>query len=301
MLDTYQLNVFLVAAELENFTEAARHLNLSQPSVSSQIQSLERQLGIPLFRRAGRHIRLTEEGRLLVPLAREMIHLSTRIEETMASLAGEVVGDLKLSCSTSAGKYALPRLIAQFRQRFPRVRVRCVVSTRETALRALIEGTTHLAVSSAREYKHQIRYRLFLSDPVILIVPISHRWAERGQIEPADLLGESFVLREETSGTRRVLEGGLAAHGIATEQLKTVMEISNSEAIRTAVEAGIGVAFVSHLVAAAGIETGRVAEVKVAGMDLQQELYIGASLNRPATKAQAAFWDFLAQETDSAV
>jgi DNA-binding transcriptional LysR family regulator len=300
MLDTYQLNVFLVAAELENFTEAARHLNLSQPSVSGQIQSLERQLGAPLFRRAGRHIRLTEEGRLLVPLAREMVHLSTRIEETMASVAGEVIGHLKLSCSTSAGKYALPRLIAQFRQQFPKVQVTCVVATRETALRALLDGTTHLAVSSAREYNHQIRYRLFLSDPVILIVPIDHPWAERGQVEPRDLLQESFILREEASGTRRVLEGGLAAHGIAIEQLKIVMEMGNSEAIRTAVEAGIGVAFVSRLVAAAGIETGRVVEVAVAGMDLKQELYIGASLNRPATRAQAAFWDLIAQALDQA-
>jgi DNA-binding transcriptional LysR family regulator len=300
MLDTYQLNIFLVAAELENFSQAAGHLNLSQPSVSSQIQALERQLGVALFRRAGRHIRLTEEGRLLVPLAREMVHLSTHIEETMASLAGEVVGHLKLGCSTSAGKYALPRLIAQFCQRFPQVRVSCIVATRQTALRELLEGTTHLVVSSAREYNHQIRYRLFLTDPVILIVPVDHPWAQRGQIEPSELLQERFVLREEASGTRRVVETGLAAQGVAVEELNTVMEIANSEAIRTAVEAGIGVAFISRLVAAAGIETGRVVEVGVAGIDLQQELYIGSNLSRPATRAQAAFWEFVAEETGRA-
>jgi DNA-binding transcriptional LysR family regulator len=298
MLDTYQLNIFLVAADLENFTEAAQHLSLSQPSVSSQIQSLEQQLGTTLFRRAGRHIQLTEEGRLLVPLAREMIHQSAHIEETMASLAGEVIGHLKLGCTTSAGKYALPRLIAQFRQQFPKVQVSCIVATRQTALQALLEGTVHVVVTSAREYQHQIRYRLFLSDRVILIVPVHHPWAERGQIELSDLMQESFVLREEGSGTRRVLEGGLTAHGIAVEQLDVVMEIANSEAIRTAVEAGIGVAFISRLVAAAGIETGRVVEVDVEGMDLQQELYIGASLNRPASKAQAAFWEFIVQDSE---
>jgi DNA-binding transcriptional LysR family regulator len=298
MLDTYQLNIFLVAAELENFTEAAQHLNLSQPSVSSQIQSLEQQLGTTLFRRAGRHIQLTEEGRLLVPLAREMVHLSTHIEETMASLAGEVVGHLKLGCSTSAGKYILPRLIAQFRRKYPRVKVSCIVATRPAALQALIDGTAHLAVSSAREYQHQIRYRLFSSDPVVLIAPANHPWAESGQIDVSELMRESFILREEASGTRRVLEGGLAAHGLAVDQLDVVMEMANSEAIRTAVEAGIGVAFISRLVAAAGIETGKVVAIQVAGMDLQQDLYIGTSLNRPATRAQAAFWEFVTEGTD---
>jgi DNA-binding transcriptional LysR family regulator len=298
MLDTYHLYIFLVAAELENFTQAAQHLNLSQPSVSSQIQSLEQQLGTALFRRAGRHIQLTEEGRLLVPLAREMIHLSTRIEETMASLAGEVVGHLKLGCTTSAGKYALPRIIAQYRQQFPKVQVSCVVTNRQIALQALLDGSIHLVVTSVREYQHRIRYRLFLSDPVVLIVPLDHPWAERGQIEVSELIKESFVLREEGSGTRRVLEGGLAAHGIAVEQLDVVMEIANSEAIRTAVEAGIGVGFLSRLVAAAGIETRRVVEVGVMGMDLEQDLYIGSSLNRPAGKAQAAFWDCFVQDTE---
>jgi DNA-binding transcriptional LysR family regulator len=149
-----------------------------------------------------------------------------------------------------------------------------------------------------REYQHRIRYRLFLSDPVVLIVPLDHPWAERGQIEVSELIKESFVLREEGSGTRRVLEGGLAAHGIAVEQLDVVMEIANSEAIRTAVEAGIGVGFLSRLVAAAGIETRRVVEVGVMGMDLEQDLYIGSSLNRPAGKAQAAFWDCFVQDTE---
>jgi DNA-binding transcriptional LysR family regulator len=298
MLDTYQLNIFLVAAEFENFTKAAEYLNLSQPSVSNHIQSLERQLGVELFRRAGRHIYLTEEGLLLVPLAREMVHLSTHIEETIASVAGEVVGHLKLGCSTSAGKYAFPRLIAQFREEYPRVKVSCMVCTREAALRSLLAGTIHVAVSSAREHLHQIRYQLFLSDPIILVVPVDHPWAKRDQVEPRELLQEKMILREEASGTRRVLEGGLVAQGIAVEELDIVMEIANSEAIRTAVEAGIGVAFISRLVAAAGIETGRVVEVGVTGMDLQQELHIGACLNRPATRAQAAFWEFVSRGTE---
>ncbi len=293
MLDAHQLNIFLVAAELENFSQAARHLNLSQPSVSAQIQSLERRLGIQLFHRSGRHISLTEAGQALLPLAREMVHYSIHIEETMASLTGDVFGRLKLGCSTAAGKYILPRLTARFLDQHPKVQVTCGVTTRRAALEALLDGTIHLAVSSAREFGKKIEYYPFTTDQVVLVVPFDHPWAAQGQIEPQELLTEKFILREETAGTRRTLEQGLAKHGIFVDQLQTVMVMGNSEALRTAVEEKIGVSFISRLVASAGISLGQIVQVDVANLNLEQQLYIGYNIRRPATKAQAAFWEFI--------
>jgi DNA-binding transcriptional LysR family regulator len=293
VLDAHQLNIFLVAAEMENFTEAALHLNLSQPSVSAQVKSLERRLGMQLFHRAGRHISLTEAGQALLPLAREMVHLSIHIEETMASLAGTAVGHLKLGCSTAVGRYTLPRLIARFREQHPQVQVSCSVMTRETALKALLDGIVHLAVTSAREFSKEIEYYPFTTDQVVLIVPADHPWAAREQIEPQELLTENFILREKTAGTRHALEEGLAKHGLHTDQLQTVMIMGSSEAIRTAVEEKIGVSFISRLVASASVQLGRIVEVDVANLDLKQQLYIGRNIRRPATKAQTAFWEFV--------
>jgi DNA-binding transcriptional LysR family regulator len=293
MLDTHQLNIFVIAAELENFTEAAHQLNLTQPSVSAQVQSLERRLGVQLFHRSGRHISLTEAGQALLPLAREMVQLSINVEEMMASLAGTAVGHLKLGCSTAVGRYTLPRLIARFREQYPQVQVTCNVMTRRSALQALLEGTLHLAVTSAREFSKDIEYRHLTTDPIVLIVPASHPWANRGHVEPQELLDENLILREKTAGTRRALEDGLAEHGIHTDQLQTVMVMGSSEAIRTAVEEKIGVAFISRLVASAGIDLGRIVEVDVANLELKQQLYIGHNIRRPATKAQTAFWEFV--------
>jgi DNA-binding transcriptional LysR family regulator len=293
MLDAHQLNIFLIAAELENFTNAAQHLNLSQPSVSAQIQSLERRLGTELFHRSGRHISLTEAGQVLLPLAREMVQLSIHIEETMASLSGTAVGHLKLGCSTAVGRYTLPRLIARFREEHPQVQVSCNVMTRDAALKALLDGILHLAVTSVREFSKEIEYHFFTTDQVVLIVPADHPWAVRGQIEPHELLTENFILREKTAGTRRALEEGLAQHSLHPDQLKTVMIMASSESIRTAVEEGIGVSFISRLVASAGIQLGRIVEVDVANLDLKQQLFIGHNVRRPATKAQAAFWEFI--------
>ncbi len=293
MLDAHQLNIFLVAAELENFSEAARQLSLSQPSVSAQIQSLESRLGTQLFHRAGRHIHLTEAGQALLPLAREMVDLSIRIEETMASLEGKVVGHLKIGCSTTAGKYVMPRLIARFCEAYPQVQVTCNMSTRQNAIQMLREGKVHVAVTSLRlSYKH-IEYRQFLTDQVVLIVPPDHPWAERDQIEPQELLEADFIMREETAGTRRVLQEGLAEHDLSIERLQVVMTLGNSEAIRMAVQEGLGLAFISRLAATNCLQVGQLAQVDVAGLDLKQALYIGHHTRRPATQSQSAFWEFI--------
>jgi DNA-binding transcriptional LysR family regulator len=301
MLDAHQLNVFLVAAELENFTQAARHLHLSQPSVSAHVQALERQLDTQLFHRSGRHIALTEAGQALLPLAREMVQLSIHVEESIASLAGAVVGHLMLGCSTAAGKYVLPRLMSHFLSLHRQVQMTCNVMTRKTVLEALLDGTVHLAITSAREFSREIEYQHFNTDKIVLIVPADHPWASRSQIEPQELLTEKFLLREKTSGTRQALEQGLLEHGIYVEQLQTVLVMANSESLRTAVEEKIGVSFISRLVASAGMLLGRVVEVKVKGVELEQQLYIGRNTKRPATKVQTAFWEFIHEPANRAL
>jgi DNA-binding transcriptional LysR family regulator len=293
MLNAHQLNIFLTAAELENFTKAAHHLNLSQPSISAQVQSLERQLGTQLFHRAGRHLSLTEAGQVLLPLAREMVQFSIRIEETIAPLTGTAVGHLELGCSTAVGKYILPCLIFRFREEYPQIQVGCNIVACDAALKALLDGTLHLAVISVHEFSKEIEYRPFATDKVVLIVPVDHPWAARGQIEPYELLTENFILCAKTVGTRRTLDEGLARHGLHSNQLQTLMIMASSEAIRTAVEEKIGVSFISRLVASIGIQLGRIVEVDVANLDLKQQLYIGRNSRLPETKAQSAFWKFV--------
>lgn len=293
MLNIYELQIFLIAAETENFSETGRRLNISQPAVSMQIRSLETQLGVDLFHRSGRHIGLTEAGHTLVPMARELVSRAIQIEETMASIQGEVIGLLKLGCSTTAGKYVLPKLIAGLRERYHQVQVICHVTPRTVALQKLLDGEVQIALSSLREPYKDIEYRPFLTDQVILIVRPDHPWARGKQvIKPADLLSENFILREEGSGTQAALKDGLAWHDMSLDHLNTVMTLGNAEAIRMAVQEGIGVAFVSGMVAAEAIETGSLVPIAVDGLNLTHTLYMARHTGRPATRAQAAFWEF---------
>jgi DNA-binding transcriptional LysR family regulator len=295
MLDAHQLNVFLVAAETLNFTQAAQRLHMSQPSVSQHIQALERHFNLPLFVRAGRNIELSDAGMMLVPLARDLVHQSIHIEETMASLQGGVYGHLHVGCSTTPGKYVLPHLLTRFHHLHPRVRVTCQVTSQNQAVEMLANGDVHFALTSQPQRpEDRAEFKPFLSDPVSLIAPLSHPWAEAGEIDPEDLHEARFILREETSGTYAAVQRSLASAGISMQDLRVILTLGNSEAIALAVQEGLGVGFVSKIVVSNMVQD-RVASVQICGVEIARDIYIGHHTRRPATTAQTAFWDFIQQ------
>ncbi len=293
MLDSHQLNVFLIASETLNFTQAAQRLHMTQPSVSQHIQSLERHFGMPLFARSGRNIELTDAGMALIPLARELVRQSIHIEETMASLKGGVYGHLLVGCSTTPGKYVLPQLLTRFHKLHPRVRVTCQVTSQDQAIQMLQDGETHIALTSNhQEPVSDAEFIPFLSDPVCLIAPLDHPWALAGQIEPQELLAGGFILREETSGTYCAVAERLSEMGIAIQELTTILTLGNSEAIALAVQEGLGVGFISRIVVT-NLVKDRVATIQVNGLEICRRISIGRHTRRPATTAQAAFWEFI--------
>ena len=295
MLDVYELNVFLTAAETENFSQAARQLNLTQPAVSMQIRALERKLDVKLFHRAGRSLALSERGKALLPLARDVVNRAIRIEEEIESLKGDIVGHLKIGCSTATGKYILPHLAARFRRLHSAVQLSIMNHSRESVLAELCEGAVQLAVVSSTPTCKDSNFRHFFTDYVVLIVPADHLWAGRNIIEPEELRYVDFIVRDRESGTRAQMELALAEFGLSLDDLNIVLELGNSEAISMAVEEGIGVAFVSRAVAHRGMELGKVKEVNVAGFSLQREVFIVHSNRHPATSAQKEFWNFVTQ------
>lgn len=292
MVNLNELVIFLAAAECGNFSQAGRQLHLSQPAVSQNMENLEKRFGAKLFMRQGRTVRLTEAGQALRPMAVELLATARRLDETMASLKGEVVGEMNLGCSTASGKYLLPGLIARFRKLFPQVRVNVLVHNRETVLNKLLGGDFSMGISSRRVEHNDLEYRDFYRDEVILIVPAGHAWARYARIYPDDLQDAPIILREESAGTRQVLFEGLRQHDISPDMLNVVMVLGNAEAIEMAVEEGIGVAFLSRLAAQRGLECGRVVEVEVKGMPLSRDLFLARNRRYPCTRAEAEFWNF---------
>ena len=296
MLNLNDLYVFVTAAESKSFSEAGRRLHLSQPAVSQTIEKLEREFDACLFVRQGRRMRLSETGQALLPMARELLASATRVEESMACLHGEMIGEIVVGSSTTSGRYLLPRLVAAFHEKHSQVRIHVQFSGREAMIDLLQTGEMSLGVTSQVLDHRDLECQDIFVDEICLIVPAGHPWAGCRQVNPADLLGELILMLTEAAGTRQVLEQALRQHGITPELLKTRITLSDPEAIAMAVEAGLGVAFVSRLAASRSLECGRVVEVGVAGMNLRRKIFMARSRRIPATRSQASFWEFVTHE-----
>ena len=296
MLDWHNLQVFVVAAEVENFSVAAQELNLSQPAVTQRIRSLEKQLGVELFERQGRRVRLSDAGAYLLPMAKDLIRRCKRTEEMMHSLRGEVVGHLQLGCSTTTGKYLLPPLLARFIERYPGVQATVRVGSRNRVLELLIAREVNLAFTSAPTPRREIRYHRFIDDEVVLIAPSAHDWVQRASIPPDELLHERLILREPGSGTYQAMERALARHDITVDELQTVMTLGNSEAIILAVEEGIGVGFVPKLAADRCKRLGNIAIVPIQDTIMTYTIWLAENTMQPATAAHLHFMKMLADE-----
>jgi DNA-binding transcriptional LysR family regulator len=294
MIELAKLEAFVHAAENLSFSEAAKHLQLTQPTISHRIKTLETELGVSLFDRAGHTLALTEAGRLLLPRANKLIHQALETQEMMVSLQDKIMGNLRVACSTTAGKYILPQLAARFCQRYPGIQVSIMSCTPHHVIPRLLEGEANLAVVSSYDLCNQgFDCQEFFTDSIALIVPAGHPWASRQEIEPAELLSESLLIREPTSGTRRVLLTELAKHDIAYEDLNVYLELGNAEAIVKTVEAGFGVSFVSTLAASWAVAQGSVVKLPVTGINLKRTIYmIRRSLDTPY-RPQEAFWGFV--------
>lgn len=292
MLNAHQLNVFLIAAETLNFTQAATQLKMSQPSVSQHIQALEQHFGLSLFHRSGRSLELTDSGLVLIPIAREFIYLSTHIEETMASIKGDVFGHLMVGCSTTTGRYILPQLLANFHRKYPQVKATCQVVSQEVALQMLKDGKVHIAMTSSPELCKGAEFSKFITDKTILIVPLTHPWAEKDFITPTELLDVEFILPDESSETHIAVREALAGIGISIYQLRSIMVLGSAEAIALSVQEGLGAGFVSNIVVNKLVQN-RVKSIAIQGLEINQDIYIGRYPNRPQSAAQAAFWKFV--------
>jgi len=293
MVDIDKLETFLLAAETLSFSETAKRLHLSQPTVSHHIKTLEKSMGVVLFTRTNSGLELTEAGRLLLPWAHRLLHDTNNMQSMMASIQSDVVGELRITCSTTAGKYVLPQMAARFCRLYPGVKVRILACTPEDVTIKLLQGEAHIGVLSHEILTAGLESQEFFRDTISLIIPPSHRWAYRKVIEPNELLEEPLIIREETSGTRQVVLSELAKFDINLDDLNIFMELGNAEAIVRTVAAGYGISFVSKLATACPLERGNVVELDVEGLNLNRTIYMARKASSNPHRPRDAFWGFI--------
>jgi DNA-binding transcriptional LysR family regulator len=293
MLDLMRLKVFIYCADSMSFSQAAKELHLSQPTISHHIKSLESEIGLLLFDRSGGKLQLTEAGRRLVPWARKLVKGASELENMMIGMQEDISGNLCIYSSTTAGKWIIPALIGRFRQRHPGVRLSIEYCRGSEIVECLLEEGSSIGVVNGVETDVRIEYIEFFLDPIVLIAAENHPWRARYDVNPWELVDVPLILREEGSGARNELLTELARHEISLDHLNVVMEIGNEEAIVKTVEGGFGVAFVSRLAAEWAKELGSVVEIPVKNINLQRWVYLARNRKQTPTPAVQAFWAFV--------
>jgi DNA-binding transcriptional LysR family regulator len=292
MINIPELRVFVIAAEELNFSRAAQRLHLSQSAVSQNIQSIEKAYGVELFVRHGRSVQLSEVGQTILPMAREVLNSAHLLEDTLTNNNGEVSGDLTIGCATTSGRYFIPSLLAAFQHTFPRVRTRVSLMKRAAVIERILDQTINLGVVGRVVDHREIECQPLYEDRIILIVPSNHPWAKLERVYPVDVLEQPFISRENSSGTHEMLFEMMRQHGVDPDNLNVVSELGDAEAVEMAVEKGIGITFISELMAARSLVLGRVKKVAVEGFNVTQKIYLCRRAAATFTHAETEFWEF---------
>lgn len=295
MLNIKQLEAFLLVSRIKNFTRAAAQLNMSQPAVSFQIKSLEEELEITLFERSDKKVVLTEAGRLLFPIATQMVRQYNKMKAGIDDLREVKAGHLMLGATPVAGEWLLPLVIGGFREQYPGVTVSLQIGGSAWLARCLVAREVEVGILGLPVKAEGVECRPWVRDEMTLITPPWHPLKGK-EVPAAVLTSEAMVVRESGSGSRQVLEDQLLRHDITLDQFAGIFELGSAQAVINAVRLGLGIGAVSRRAAGELLGRDALGEVTVPGLNLGCDLYL--AWNRPdnETLASRAFRQFVMDE-----
>lgn len=264
-LENFRLKVFRAVAEHLNFHKAAEHLFLTQPAVTLQVKALEEDLGVRLFDRTGGRISLTAQGSILLSYARKIAALATEAEQTLGGRDGKASGHLSLGVSTTIAQYVLPRLLGAFLAEYPAIQFSLKSGNTSEIVQLLIDGKVAIALIEGPARDRGIRSEPFMEDELLLITP---RQFEVDRLTGSQFVASSLLLREQGSGSRRVVESTLEKAGFKLKSFKKIIDLDSTEAIKSAVEAGFGIGFVSRWAISKELELGTLKVAQVMGLKI---------------------------------
>jgi DNA-binding transcriptional LysR family regulator len=285
-MDVRDLQVFLSVAKHMNFTRAGEEVHLSQPSVSVRIRQLEHDLGSKLFEHLGKKVALTEAGELLIPYATRVIAAMDDARHAIDELKGLERGSLRIGASTTPGMYLIPRTIAQFKRRYPNIDVHLAVKDTRQIEEGVIRNEFDFGFVGGHLAGDEVEVLPWITDEIILIVPLGHRLSTKRSVTVQDLSSEKFIFREAGSATRAVVATHLRKLRV---DVAAVMEIENPESVKKAVQNGLGIAFISGFAAATDLKAKTLVGVKIRNVKIRRELKIVYRRDKHLSRAAQAF------------
>lgn len=267
------LRTYLEVIKTGSFSEVARKLSISQPTVSFQIQKLERDLSVRLIDRSRKTIIMTEAGKRLLRFAEFVEEERARLLDDVEQLREEVVGDLVITASTVPGEFLIPAILSEFKVQHPAVGIRVAVSDSLTVINDVQNGAYEVGFCGAMPEGRDLESFKIAEDEIVLIVFPEHPFANRPEVSPMELVGEPLIFREETSGTQRSVESQLLEAGFNLGQGAPKLILGTTQAVVSAVEAKAGIAFVSSLAIKKSCALGLVKVVELEGLRLRRDFF----------------------------
>lgn len=293
-----QFRVFEAVARNLSFSRAAAELHLSQPAVSMQVRGIEVILGMPLTEQLGRKIFLTDAGREVLHASLAITARLDDLQANLAQLRGIDSGRLNLAATSTVNAIATD-ILARFRARHSGVSIHLDVSNRAEVLNLLATNHTDLAIMGQVPDNLGLEATRFMENPLVVIAPPEHPLVRRKRISIEELAAESFLVREAGSGTRGAMERFFAARGL---EIRSSMEMSSNEAIKQAVQAGLGLGILSLQTLDMELALRRLAVLKVEGFPIMRHWYIVHRADKRLSPAAQAFKGFvLGPAQDAAV
>jgi DNA-binding transcriptional LysR family regulator len=291
-MDTRQLAAFCAVVERKSFSQAAERLGVTQPAVSLQIRALEKRLGAQLLDRSGRRVEPTEAGLRLYRGAQRLLALEEQLVDEVADEAGaEIAGELRLGASTGPAAIVVPLLLCEFQRANPRVKIALSVHDTQSVVDLVAERELELGIVGAARRHRAVRFEPFFEDEVILACPPGHHFADR-TVTLDELRSEQLIVMQEGAGVRQIVEDELRAAGTRLRDLDVRLELGLQESVRSAVQAGFGIAFISRSAVESELAAGTLVAARVEGIHVIREISLVRSTGRPATRAADAFVSF---------
>lgn len=287
-MELHQLHTFATAAELESFTRAAQSLAVTQPAVSQQVAGLEKELGISLFQRAGRSVRLTEAGRRFYGYTRRALDLLEDARHDVGGTQATVCGTLHIATCTTPHESLLPDLLARFHELYPEVRETVTVSDTSEATIAVETGEADVGIVAEQPHDTRLRAQAISCIELVLVAAPTHPIAGEVNITTSQLCSVSLIIRQLGSASRRCVERALQEAGVSLDDLTIAMEMNSNEAIRLAVQQGAGVAFLPPSAVQREIAEGELIAMSVAGIQPRLHFYVITDTDRMPTSSVRA-------------
>jgi len=287
------LQTFVIAAQSQSFTRAAEILGLTQAAVSQHVAALEKEIRTSLFARGPRSVTLTDTGRRVYEHARAILDLVDEIHQAAGLPPPVVSGTVNIACSTVPSEWLLPELLVRFRELHPAVRESVSVSDSAAAILAVESGAAEVGLVGELPRAANLCAKSVAQDELALVVSPAHPFALAKRIRPKELRGQPIIIRELGSGSRRCVEQALSDVGVTMAELRISMEVNSNDAIRAAVERGVGISFLSKRAVEREVRDQRLIAVVIDGFRAVRDLYLITDPQRLPTRAVRVLLDLI--------